>query len=65
MDGRDKRDTNDCAMRKNVQSSLATQLHQLSVTFRRDQKKYLEKLNENEAKSRYLPQAAESNSFAD
>jgi len=65
MDGRDKRDTNDCAMRKNVQSSLATQLHQLSVTFRRDQKKYLEKLKENEAKSRYLPQAAESNSFAD
>ena len=44
-------------MRKNVQSSLATSLHELSVSFRRDQKKYLEKLRENEAKSRYRPAA--------
>jgi hypothetical protein len=40
---------------QNVQSSLATTLHEVSVSFRKDQKKYLEKLRDNEAKSRYKP----------
>ena len=57
MEGLDRASPQDLAMRKNVQSSLATSLHELSVSFRRDQKKYLEKLRENEAKSRYRPAA--------
>eukprot|EP00277_Geminigera_cryophila_P006655 CAMPEP_0179417952 /NCGR_PEP_ID=MMETSP0799-20121207/7667_1 /TAXON_ID=46947 /ORGANISM="Geminigera cryophila, Strain CCMP2564" /LENGTH=212 /DNA_ID=CAMNT_0021191047 /DNA_START=194 /DNA_END=832 /DNA_ORIENTATION=+ len=60
LEGMDKKNPQDCAMRKNVQSSLATRLHELSVTFRRDQKKYLEKLRDNEAKSRYKPTMADA-----
>ncbi|EKX52318.1 syntaxin 16 [Guillardia theta CCMP2712] len=59
--GLDKKDAHDLSMRKNVQSSLATTLHELSVTFRRDQKRYLEKLKENEAKSQYKPAVKNEN----
>mmetsp|Transcript_40224 Transcript_40224/g.95501 ORF Transcript_40224/g.95501 Transcript_40224/m.95501 type:complete len:308 (-) Transcript_40224:108-1031(-) len=56
MEGLDKTDPQDLAMRKNVQSSLATQMHTLSVTFRKDQKKFFEKLKEMEAQTKYRPE---------
>jgi hypothetical protein len=53
--GVDPKDKNDAAMRKNVQVALATQLQEESLPFRRDQKKYLAKLKENESRSKYVP----------
>jgi syntaxin 16 len=63
--GMDPKDKQDCVIRKNVQVALATQLHEESVPFRREQKRYLEKLKENESKSKYVPTSSSVPNFED
>jgi hypothetical protein len=65
MKGMDPKDKQDCVIRKNVQVALATQLHEESVPFRREQKRYLEKLKENESKSKYVPTSSSACNFED
>jgi len=55
LEGADPKDAQDKSMRKNVQVALATQLHELSVGFRREQQRYLDKLKDIERKSQYKP----------